>query len=589
MSNGTDQVDRLHALATATAEVAQASDEETVASALVRAANAVHLNALVARVAPVERSIVIQKAGLIGGMAHAIETVMGRGIIGFTLPVDEVDVVRQVVRSRQIGFTTDGDALLRQSLPWLPEAAIGIVNQLGGVRQIVCAPIVVDDRPAAVVAMWGPSLTNADLPTIGVLAQVAGVTIERLQIVAVEQQRARQLAAASRAAEAILTPTDLASTLDALAIQAVDLLDASGVSIHLVDSPPPNLKLRWGHLSQFATRYRAAGHPIAEPGPPESFVLDAIVSQQPVFIFDYHALPPIDRRPWLADVSSVLVVPLVALDATVGFMMVFWTTPRAADPSDLAQATALAPFAALAIRQARLLETERSARAEALIFQRAADSALEFILLVDARRRIVYANPAIERAHGYAPGELKGRCQDDLEEEAMVREAGLQGGWENIRWNRRKDGSRFPMLVVFSQVRDERGADLVMVGVGRDVTELLAEQRRARKVAQLDGAVKTARAICHQLNNDLSVLIGSLELMELSPVPIPTGMRGLLDTANEGAQRVTSSMDLLSRIVRFEVVDTPVGPALDLSASAAPAEAGPPSIESPDHPVRSRD
>jgi PAS domain S-box-containing protein len=584
MLNTSDQVDRLQALATATAEVAQAGDGDAVAQALVRAASAVHLNALVAQVGADEQSVVVQKVGLIGGVAQAIERVIGRGIVGISMPIDGVDIVRQAIRSRQISYTADGSHLVHQALPWLPEPAVGLASQLGGVRQLVCAPIIVEARPVAVVAMWGPSLTSADLPTIGVLAEVAGITIERLRVVTSERQRTRQLAAASRAAEVILTPTDLAATFEALASQVVGLLNASGVSIHLVEAPPPNLRVRWGLLSPFAQRYAAAGNVLPGPGRLESFVLDAITSQRPVFIGDYRAVPPVDRRPWLEPVASLLVVPLVALRVTVGFMMVFWTSPRPENPSDLAQATALAPFAALAIRHARLLETERVARSEALIFKQAADSALEFIVLVDGRGSITYANPALEQAHGYGPAELIGRRIDELvapDEAAMVRDAGLPGGWESIRWHRRKDGSHLPVLLTFSQVRDDRGETLGKVGVGRDVRGLLAEQGRARKVAQLDGAVKTARAICHQLNNDLSVVIGSLELMQINPVPIPPELQALFATANEGAERVTASIDQLSRIVRFEVVDTPVGPALDLSASAAPVRPPKESGETP--------
>jgi hypothetical protein len=58
--------------------------------------------------------------------------------------------------------------------------------------------------------------------------------------------------------------------------------------------------------------------------------------------------------------------------------------------------------------------------------------------------------------------------------------------------------------------------------------------------------VKTARAICHQLNNDLSVVIGSLELMQINPVPIPPELQALFATANQGAERVTADRPVVA-------------------------------------------
>jgi hypothetical protein len=86
------------------------------------------------------------------------------------------------------------------------------------------------------------------------------------------------------------------------------------------------------------------------------------------------------------------------------------------------------------------------------------------------------------------------------------------------------------------------------------------------------GAVKTARALAHEITQHLSVLTayGSL-LPGLSPGEA-------VEAAAEMAQAAHDLGDTAARllqIVRFEEVETPIGPALDLDASVGPGT-GPP-------------
>ena len=199
----------------------------------------------------------------------------------------------------------------------------------------------------------------------------------------------------------------------------------------------------------------------------------------------------------------------------------------------------------------------------------AIEQAAESIVVTDPSARIVYANPAVERATGYTIDELLGQNprifqsgRQSPELYAQMWDTLTSGRpWRGVLVNRRKDGSLIEEDATISPVRDEHGELVAYVGVKRDLTveqelrdQLAAEvQDRASTVAALarvrgDG---TLEDIAHQvtaevsrlegaagaavlwLNTDGSVWHRSLSLSEGLPVVpelLPTGEAELIRT-----------------------------------------------------------
>jgi hypothetical protein len=83
--------------------------------------------------------------------------------------------------------------------------------------------------------------------------------------------------------------------------------------------------------------------------------------------------------------------------------------------------------------------------------------------------------------------------------------------------------------------------------------------------ARLEGAIKTARVVAHELNNKLSLITGYGELLvETADGDVSRVASVMLEAAFDSADIV----DRLQRLIRFEEVGTPVGPMLDLGRSA---------------------
>ena len=113
----------------------------------------------------------------------------------------------------------------------------------------------------------------------------------------------------------------------------------------------------------------------------------------------------------------------------------------------------------------------------------------ECVSITDSQDRILFVNSAFLRTYGYDERELLGqsirmvrgtdpRLEGGVEQ---ILAATLAGGWHGHLWNRRKDGTEFPISLSTAVVRDEAGGTLALIGVAQDLTEGLRAEEQLRQ------------------------------------------------------------------------------------------------------------
>ncbi len=129
----------------------------------------------------------------------------------------------------------------------------------------------------------------------------------------------------------------------------------------------------------------------------------------------------------------------------------------------------------------------------------AVTSTKECIYITDLEDRIIFVNKAFCKNYGYEEQEVLGRHSNILwigkgegTSTRSVFRTGFTGtDWEIAFYHKRKDGSIFPASVSRSIVKDERGNSLAVVGVVRDITELVRVEDKIkalnRKLEQQSG------------------------------------------------------------------------------------------------------
>jgi PAS domain S-box-containing protein len=191
--------------------------------------------------------------------------------------------------------------------------------------------------------------------------------------------------------------------------------------------------------------------------------------------------------------------------------------------------------------------TELAAMEAAVRMKAVVDTAVDGVILIDARGTILMFNPACEKLFGYEASEVAGqnvkmlmpapyRSEHDgyLSHYVETRERKIIGiGREVV--GQRKDGTTFPMDLSVGEAKQH--GESVFVGIIHDLTarkhteEQLVQAQKMETVGQLSGG------IAHDFNNLLTVIIGNSEtlseklrarpdLKQLSDMALAAGERG---------------------------------------------------------------
>ncbi len=185
------------------------------------------------------------------------------------------------------------------------------------------------------------------------------------------------------------------------------------------------------------------------------------------------------------------------------------------------------------------------------------DTAVEAIVLIDARGTIKSVNPATQRIFGYAPEELRGQNVKLLmpdpyrsEHDGYLAHYTRTGERKIIGIGRevvglRKDGTRFPMDLAVSEMR--LGGERMFSGFVRDATERKRLEAEFLHSQKNEVVGRLSEGIAHDFNNLLMGIRSCARLAsELLPEQDPA--RGLLSEIEVTTQR---GMAMTRRLLAF--------------------------------------
>jgi two-component system, LuxR family, sensor histidine kinase DctS len=239
-------------------------------------------------------------------------------------------------------------------------------------------------------------------------------------------------------------------------------------------------------------------------------------------------------------------------------------------------------------------DTRRRLRAEqdladALAFRKAMeDSLLTGLRARDLQGRITYVNPAFCQMVGFAQEELLGcstpapywppELADEYQKRLAIRlsgdEAPPREGYESVFM--RKDGSRFPVLIIEAPLINHEGTQTGWMSAFLDISEQRrieelsrASQERLQATARLATVGEMASLLSHELNQPLAAIssyaAGSINLLQspsarggagdtggaavadFDPAEIELAMRRIAQQAERAGQVIKSVHDFVRR------------------------------------------
>jgi PAS domain S-box-containing protein len=195
---------------------------------------------------------------------------------------------------------------------------------------------------------------------------------------------------------------------------------------------------------------------------------------------------------------------------------------------------------------------ESNARLKAVV-----DTAVDGVILIDARGCILKFNPACEKLFQYRADEVRNQNVKMLmpssyrvEHDGYIRNF-LKTGERKIIGigrevlGRRKDGSTFPMDLSVGEARQE--GESIFVGIIHDLSErkrteeLLVQAQKMEMVGQLSGG------IAHDFNNLLTVIVGNAEFLS-EKLKARRDLQQLADDIGSAGER---GAELTQRLLAF--------------------------------------
>lgn len=198
--------------------------------------------------------------------------------------------------------------------------------------------------------------------------------------------------------------------------------------------------------------------------------------------------------------------------------------------------------------------TERK-EAESRILQQASllDKAQDAILVCDLNFRILYWNQGAERIYGWQAKDVLGKdiceviCPDDIEQIDAARKAfEFVDKWKETVNQTAKSSRRLYIETRWTLVRDDKELPDYYLVINTDITEQRKIQEQLLRAQRLDSIGTLAGGIAHDLNNILSPILMSADMLQLSGLDEET--RNWISLIKENAQR---GANLVKQVLTF--------------------------------------
>ncbi len=345
------------------------------------------------------------------------------------------------------------------------------------------------------------------------LASQAAIAVQNARLFEDRTRQLNRISQLYQASLALTSSVELAEVLRRITSAAREITEADGTSLYLYDDAR--------HVFTHAYALGVSGEWGLTSLRPGGMTERVARERQIVRVDDTHLNPDVNPHTVAAGINSIVVVPLVSQDRSVGVLYVGSYRRYQFDDDDVQVVSALANQAATAVINAHLFADTIQSRDQ---LQATLNSARDGILLFDLTGRIIMVNPQLETMWALPQDYLVGQTLDDLlaqsnlhipqkmgisQEVLQSLLAAIQAGQEPV-WPKNTYGlsDSIPRLQVEREclpVLDIARRPIGWMLVLHDVTEELESQQMRDDLTD---------TIVHDLRSPLSSILGSLYILE---------------------------------------------------------------------------
>ncbi len=455
-------------------------------------------------------------------------------------------------------------------------------------RAILAVPLLTQDRLIGVLAVRTTTGTVFDARAVQLaeaLADQAALTLEHARLFAEEERRRREAEVLADLARTIGAAPELATVLRRVTEAAQELCQSDGAVIGLRIPESDAVLLRYWTSAWYTdlTRVRV------EPGRGLGGL--ALEQRGPVRTDDYLRDPRIsqdyEQQITTLGITAKMVVPILIDERVEGLLYVDNRSPRAFTDQHESVLVRLAAHAAIAIRNAQILEAEQLARgtAERLVralresqerFQFVARATNDAVWDRDLVSQALWWNEGVGTLFGYTEEQVGPDvawwCEtihpDDRERvQSDIRDAIERGAesWSAEYRYRRADGSYANVFDRGYVLHDGDGRPTRMIGAMMDITQRLELEEELRQSQKMEAVGRLAGGVAHDFNNLLTIITGRTYLL-LGRLKADDPARRSVELIQKTADRAAALTRQLLAFSRKQVLQKKI---LDLNTTVA--------------------
>src|SRR6185295_9018297 len=445
-------------------------------------------------------------------------------------------------------------------------AALRAHMQDGADRAILAVPLLTQDRLIGALAVRTVTGTVFDARAVQLaeaLADQAAITLEHARLFAEEERRRREAEVLADLAQTIGAAPELATVLRRVTEAAQELCRSDGAVIGLRIPESDAVLLRYWTAQWYTDLTRVRVEPgkglgglaleAGRPARTDDYLRDARVSRD--YAGQIAAL----------GITAKMVVPILIDDHVEGLLYVDNRTARAFTDRDESVLVRLAAHAAIAIRNAQILEAEQLARGTAERLVRALRESQErFQFVARATNDAVWdwdlVSDALWWNETIHPDDRE-RVKTDIN--AAV-ERGAESWSAEYRY-RRADGSYAHVFDRGYVLHDGDGRPTRMIGAMMDITQRRELEEELRQAQKMEAVGRLAGGVAHDFNNLLTLITGRTHLV-LGRLKADDPVRRGVEVIQKTADRAAALTSQLLAFSRKQVLQRKV---LDLNATVA--------------------
>lgn len=502
----------LVALSKITARIQGLTEKSEVYQAMAEEMRRLELNFILAFFKPGRDDLVVlDYASVDSAVLTFFKQVYGADLTGFEFKLAMVPT-RRIDFTRSTWFVADGREALFEILPPVPRPLLSRLLTAGGFRPgtgLASVHLPVESRPqgSGVLSLWGPGLSEADMPALIVFAgQLSGI-LEKNRLIEAERERREQLAHTLGLISALhRLATQLESTHEPdqiLATMAAELR-MLGLECFVGEFRQGDGKILARYtsidLKDLAWIEPISGHKFEELAlEPEAWPgFDEVHRGTPIFLEDpakaaramvpAHIPSPVVQ--WILSHLGVkqnihvASLPLKVREQVTGVLTVWGKVLR---EEDIPALNVFANQVAVTLASARLFQETARLRA---YNENIVNGVAEAILITDFAGRIRFANPAAERLLGRSAADLiNASLYEYLNTPNDEEESRLTAGECHTRRAEvlveRKDGHRIPALLSRRPLPPlSDSSDPACIHVLTDISERQQAQEQLRQAEE---------------------------------------------------------------------------------------------------------